>query len=369
MKLKNLLLLLIVPFLITGCEFDLELYDPSKNGSLQFPSSSINGVDTNVINPSNYKGSIKYAENNQTKLSKEEVYQKVVTSTVYITGPIENAMILGSGVVFSEDDTYAYIFTNAHVVDELDTIDVTYSNYKKSSATIVGYNILEDVAVIKVNKNNNYTVATLQTSDNLIPGMDLLAIGTPASLDFSFSVTSGVLSKIDSPISSTFDESYGLLLLQVDVPLNNGNSGGPLFDLYGNLIGINSIKLLLDDNLNEIDDMNFSIPMERAVFMANSFFNNKPYIRGKIGISIIDLVDFTISEKASLNISLDYGLLVSESSNSAFKENDIITKINNVEFKTRTGFQKELYNYYNNEEITFTVYRNNEYITVTSTLK
>ncbi len=364
---KFLLLLLFVPLLITGCEWLPDLYDPSQDidDSIRLPD----GTDINVINPSNFQGNINFATGNQTLLSKEQVYANCLTSTVYITGYTESAMIIGSGVVFSEDSTNAYIFTNAHVVEELTSIDITYSNYKKSSASLVGYNVLEDIAVLSVEKNDNYTVATLQTSDNLNPGMEVLAIGTPAYIDYSFSATSGIISKVDSPIASVLDDSYELLMLQIDASLNNGNSGGPLFDLYGNLIGINTMKLLYDYSYNEMDDMNFAIPMERATFIANSFFNNKPYTRGKIGITTVALHDLSLEEKQSYGITLDYGILILETNNSLFKINDIIVEVDGIEFITHAQFSKELYKHYKNETIEFTVYRNGQYLTINASLK
>lgn len=369
MKLKKLLMLLFIPIFLTGCEWNFELYDPSNQEGYQPQTPSLpSDAQINVINPSNYLGTINYASSNQTLLDKETVYEQCVTSTVYITGLIEEGMVLGSGVVFSEDANYAYIFTNAHVVEDATSIEVTYSNFKKSSATIVGYNILEDVAVLSVSKNSNYTIATIQTSDNLKVGMEVIAIGTPASTEYNFTATAGIISKLDSPISSVYDSNYSLLMIQTDASLNNGNSGGPLFDLYGNLIGLNSMKLLYDDSYNAIDDINFSIPMDRAIFMADSFFENKPYTRGKLGITIIDIIDFTLSEKASYNITLNYGIYVVESTNSLFKTNDIVTEINDIEFKNKVQFQKELFNHYKNEEIEFTVYRNGQYITFNATL-
>lgn len=369
MKFKKLLMLLFIPIFLTGCEWNFELYDPSDQSGFQQQTPAIPGDGKiNVINPSNYNGTITYAPATQTLLSKDEVYEQCVTSTVYITGIVEEGMVLGSGVVFSEDSNYAYIFTNAHLVTGATSIEVTYSNLKKTAATIVGYNVLEDVAVLSVSKNNNYSIATLQVTDNLKVGMDVIAIGTPASTEYKFTATAGIISKLDSPISSVYDNNYSLLMIQTDASLNNGNSGGPLFDLYGNLIAINSLKLLYDDSYNAIDDINFSIPMDRAVFMANSFFENKPYTRGKLGITIVDISDMTLTNKASYNITLDYGLYVLESTNALFKLNDVVTKINGIEFKSKIQFQKELFKYYKNDQIEFTVYRNGQYITFNATL-
>ena len=369
MKIQKFLLMILLPILCAGCDLNLELYNPD-NFPIDFlpqPPQS-DGKAINVINPSNYEGSISYAPASQELLTKEEVYKSCLESSVYIIGNRGDSQILGSGVFFSEDSQYGYLFTNAHVVEGLTNIEVIYSNYKRSSATLIGYNLLEDVAVLSVLKNDNYKVATIKTSDRLSVASEVLAIGTPAEIGYSFSANGGIISKIDSPISSVYDSNYGLLLIQTDTPLNNGNSGGPLFDMYGNLIGINSLKLLYDNSLNQIDDINFSIPMERAIFMANSFFNNTPYSRGKLGITIVDIIDLSLSEREEYNIDLDYGIFVVESLNSKFLTGDVITKINGISFTTKIAFQKELYSHYINEPLSFEVYRNNEYITINSTL-
>lgn len=378
MKFKKIFILALFPFLLTGC--NISLYTPNNENQLEFqtPNTNLEDKNINVINESNYNGSITYADNNQTLLTSQEVYNKGVTSTVYIIASTnENYKYLGSGVFFSEDaneDGYAYLFTNAHVVAETTNIEIIYSNYKRDKATLVGYHLLEDVAVLKVRKNDNYTIATLKTSDKLETASEILTIGAPISVEYSFTSTKGIISKINSPISSTYDESYYLLLLQIDAALNQGNSGGPLFDMYGNLIGINTMKVMYDQNLTTVDDINFSIPIERAVFIANTIFENKPYTRGLIGVTITDIIDLSIGERSMYDIDLDYGLYVLEVSNDGaskgvIQSGDVITKINEVEFITKYQFQKELFNHGKGDSITLQVYRNNQYHTVNITLK
>lgn len=376
MKFKKILssIILTSAIFVGGC--NIKLYQPDSSPNNQIQQQVPSPEEINKINPSSYSGNISYYQGNGTKLSSEEVYQKGLSSTVYILSTTTDAIYSGSGVVFSEDSTddgYAYILTNAHVVENSIGIEIIYSNYKRDKAQLVGYHLLEDVAVLAVKKNDNYTIATLNPTDNLSPGSEVLAIGTPISTEYSFTATKGIISKIDSPITSTVDSSYELLLLQIDAPLNQGNSGGPLFDMYGNVIGINTMKLLYDDSYTSVDDFNFSIPIERAIFMANRFFTNKPYTRGLVGITIVDITDMPIATREDYDISLDYGLHVQEVSASSdaygkIQKNDIITKINDVEFKVKTQFQKELYNHAKNDTVTLTVYRNNNYSTVEITL-
>ena len=380
MKFKKLLILSIFITLLSGCSLNISLYEPSNQQQDNHNNTSTdidNNTLINVINPSNYTGTINYAPSEQQELSNEEIYKLRVSSSVYIISTIDNVTYLGSGVFFSEDiseDGYAYLFTNAHVVNGANKIEIVYSNLKKDIASIVGYHVLEDVAVLAVRKNNNYTIPTIKTSDKLQVASKVLTIGSPMSSDYSFSSTSGVISKIDSPLSSAFDSNYGLLMLQIDATLNTGNSGGPLFDKYGNLIGLNTMKMVYDEGYNSIDDFNFAIPIERAIFMANKFFTNETYTRGLLGVTIVDIVDMSISERAIKNIDRDYGLYVYEvlqtgASYNVLLANDIIIKINGIEFINKIQFQKELYNYSKNESVSLTILRNNEPINVTITLK
>lgn len=374
-KIKNkfILVSLLSTTLFSGCS--LKFYTPEDNYT-----NNINTTPTikeNVINDFNYNGNINYAPSNQVAISSEEIYKKNVTSSVYIISSNLEEQYLGSGVFFSEDtndDGYAYILTNAHLVSDAISIEIIYSNYKKDKAKLVGFHVLEDIAILAVNKNDNYTIATVNSVENLEIASDVLTIGSPISTDYSFLSTKGVLSKINSPVDSVYDTNYTLLLLQIDATLNSGNSGGPLFDKYGNLIGINTMKIIYDINYNNVDDFNFSIPIDRALFIADKIFNKIDYKKGVLGITTLDLVDMTIGKKEEKNISLDYGLYVeSVLENSAsfdkIKPGDIITSINNKKFLLRTQFQQELYKYSKDDIITLTVYRNNEYLDFTITLK
>lgn len=375
MKFKKISILLIFILIatISGCE--INLYNPNKDQSLENNNGDLENI--HLINPSNFNGTYSYAPLNQQELSTEDIYKLRISSTVYIISSTLEHAFLGSGVFFSEDtsdDGYAYIFTNAHLVENAIKIEIVYSNYKRDSASLVGYHLLEDIAILKVKKNDNYTIPTLQTSDKLEVSSKVITIGTPVSTNYSFSSTSGVISKIDSPITSGIDPNYNLLLLQIDATLNSGNSGGPLFDKYGNLIGLNTMKLLYDNSFNSVDDFNFSIPIDRAIFIANKIFNNIKFEKGTLGVTIIDIVDLSLSEREDYNIKLDYGLYVSEVSQDSDSYNkifinDIIVKINGIDIKNKTLFQKEIFKFAKDEIINITIYRNNEYQDINITLK
>ena len=375
MKFKKISILLIFILIATvsGCE--INLYNPNKDQSLENNNGDLENI--HLINPSNFNGTYSYAPLNQQELSTEDIYKLRVSSTVYIISSTLEHAFLGSGVFFSEDtsdDGYAYIFTNAHLVENSIKIEIVYSNYKRDSASLVGYHLLEDIAILKVKKNDNYTIPTLQTSDKLEVSSKVITIGTPVSTNYSFSSTSGVISKIDSPITSGIDPNYNLLLLQIDATLNSGNSGGPLFDKYGNLIALNTMKLLYDNSFNSVDDFNFSIPIDRAIFIANKIFNNIKFEKGTLGVTIIDIVDLSLSEREDYNIKLDYGLYVSEVSQDSDSYNkifinDIIVKINGIDIKNQPLFQKEIFKFAKDEIINITIYRNNEYQDINITLK
>ena len=371
MKNKKILISFLFSFIIltSGCScIHLNTIPTSDNTNIN---------QNNYINESiTYNGTINYAPLKENILTSQQVYENNVTSSVYIISNVGDESYLGSGVVFSEDtnsDGYAYIFTNAHVIESASSLEVIYSNYKRDKAIIVGYHLLEDIGVIAVKKNSNYTLASLSNREVLV-GEDVLTIGSPIGSDYSFTATKGIISKVNSPIYSQLDNNYKLLMLQIDATLNSGNSGGPLFDMYGNLIGLNTMKLVYDDEYNAVDNFNYSIPINKAVFIANKIFNKIDFKRGKLGISVMDIVDLSIDERKERNIMLEHGMIVeSVSENGAssnyLNKNDIITKINDITIITKTDLEKVLFSLSKDEVINLTILRNNEYKSFNITLK
>lgn len=203
-----------------------------------------------------------FAGDPEEALSVTEIVEKGMPSTVSIyASKGAGARSIGSGFVINE---FGYIVTNYHVVENSITIIVSGSNGKRYSASLIGYNKDDDVAVLYA-ENCNLPPVTLGNSDELKLGEKLVAIGTPAGEELAFSVSSGDASGLHRKVSG---KSFGMI--QTNTPLNPGNSGGPLFDSRGNLVGIVTMKYTFsnyEENGQRLpyDGVSFALPITEVI--------------------------------------------------------------------------------------------------------
>lgn len=190
----------------------------------------------------------------------------------------------GSGIIMSEDATgkYTYILTCAHVISaaKSSSYDITVQDYENNTyeATIVGFDSKTDIGVLKI-KASGLTCAEFGDSSKLQIGQTVYAIGNPGGTEFFGSFTNGIISSIDRPISS--ESGYEMECIQHTTPINSGNSGGALMNEYGQVIGINSSKIVSTG----YEGMAFSVPITGAKpiiddIIANGYVTNRP----KLGI-------------------------------------------------------------------------------------
>lgn len=192
----------------------------------------------------------------------------------------------GSGVIMKEANGKTYIITCAHVIADGSSFKVTLNNGKEYDATMVGADSQTDIGVLSIDATG-LQVATFAGSKNLAVGEQVVAIGCPGGLEFKNSVTSGYISALDRPVSSSI--GYDNECIQTDAAINPGNSGGALFNMQGQVIGINSSKIAS----TEYEGMGFAVPSSTAVDTANSIIKNG-YVAGraKIGITYNTLTSY-----------------------------------------------------------------------------
>ena len=192
----------------------------------------------------------------------------------------------GSGVIMSESNGKTYIMTCAHVIAEGSSFTVTLDNDKEYEASMVGYDSQTDIGVLSINATG-LQIAEFGDSKDIEVGEDCIAIGCPGGLTFKNSVTKGIVSALDVPVSSSI--GYNNECIQVDAAINPGNSGGALFNMQGQVIGINSSKIAS----TEYEGMGFAVPSNTAVETANSLIKNG-YVAGraKIGIEYNTLANY-----------------------------------------------------------------------------
>ena len=236
----------------------------------------------------------------------------------------------GTGIVLTED---GYIITNAHVVytdeynaGEAKDVSVLFSDKKEYDAKIIAYDIETDLAVLKIDENG-FTPATFGNSDELRVGELVIAVGNPLGFELFGSVTSGIVSALNREISIN---EKNMTLIQTDAAINQGNSGGPLLNSCGQVIGINSAKMSSSYGSATVEGLGFAIPINDAKTIIDDLINNG-YVSGRpqIGISSVN-----IDEAYSSYLGLPMGIYVrAVGENSAAEEagirvGDVIIGIN-----------------------------------------
>lgn len=191
----------------------------------------------------------------------------------------------GSGVIMSESNGTTYIMTAAHVISDGTTFKVTTNDDKEYDATVVGYDSQTDIGVLSI-KASGLQVAEFANSEDLVVGEQAVVIGCPGGSKFMNSVTTGIVSALDRPVSSSI--GYDKECIQTDAAINPGNSGGALFNMSGQVIGINSSKIASTD----YEGMAFAVPSNTAVKTANSLIKNG-YVAGraKLGITYSNITN------------------------------------------------------------------------------
>ncbi len=283
----------------------------------------------------------------------EKIYDSVVVVENYSGDRLYGT---GSGFVYKTDNTFGYILTNNHVIANASKVKVKFTNKETADAEVVGNDDFSDVAVLKIPKKNVIQVAQIGDNAKMRVGDTTFAVGTPLdSKTYSWSVTRGILSGKDRLVSS--GSSY-MNVLQTDTPINAGNSGGPLCNANGEVIGITNMKLASD----QIEGMGFAIPIETAVDYANSFISGDKVDRPYIGVSIYDdQVSFFSSEVQVVVDSVESG---SAADKAGIKKGDIIYKVEDDVIENSSHFKYKLYEHKVGDTIKITVKRNNKEVTL-----
>lgn len=265
---------------------------------------------------------------------------------------------VGTGIIVSED---GYILTNSHVINDGNTETITVDLYdgKTYSGKVLWNDSSLDLAIVKIDASG-LTAAELGDSDKVAIGDYAIAIGNPMGLNYERSVTSGIISGLNRSIT-TSDESTGSTnnmdgLIQTDAAINSGNSGGPLINSSGQVIGINTAKA------SSAEGLGFSIPINTATPIIKQIKEKGTYEASYMGIAGVDLS--TIMENYQTNFSASSGVYVAQiytdspASKAGLKEGDVITAINGKAIDGMSALKSALVNYSPGDEITLTIERN-----------
>jgi 2-alkenal reductase len=263
----------------------------------------------------------------------------------------------GSGVIISSD---GYIVTNNHVVEGNKSLEAILSNGKTLKAKFIGGDSFADVAVIKVDgKWDDY--AQFGNSDALKPGETVIAIGSPLG-QFQNTVTVGVISALSRTIQTS--EQYSMEdLIQTDAAINRGNSGGPLVNLAGQVIGINTLVIGSDYSGDIAQGLGFSIASNTVNAVSKQLIDNGYVARPYLGISWLP-INPELAERYSLPVKwgafIDQVGTNSPADKSKLKAGDIITKIGDEEIDENNPFVNIILKHKPFEEVKIEYYRNND---------
>ena len=310
-----------------------------------------------------------FASEGHTAGSAAEVYARNVNSTVAITTEALTNYFgydtisggSGSGFIITED---GYILTNYHVVQGANTINVEMYNGDTYKAELIGCDDSNDIAVLKIDAKD-LTPVTFGDSDKVVVGEDVVAIGNPLG-ELHFSLTRGVVSALDRNL--TLSGNMHLKLIQTDCAINSGNSGGALFNMYGEVIGITNAKISGGGFGATVDNIAFAIPVNTVVGIVEQIMTKGEISKPYIGVTVTpvkdDLLAYGIPRGAEI-VSVNED---SPAEEAGLKEKDIVIAANGEDIRSSDDLVKIVTACEPGEKLELTVYRAGEKVNITVTV-
>ncbi len=309
--------------------------------------------------PTNSTSTVHITENDSIQSAVEKIHDAVILVESY-KGNV--SIGTGTGFVYQIDKKKGYIITNHHVIENANTIKIINNNGVVSEATLLGSDVYADIAVLSINAEAVLKKAEIGDSTKLKVGDTLFTVGSPLGVEYIGTVTKGILSGKDRTISVSMPHGNFMMdVLQTDAAINPGNSGGPLVNINGEVIGVNSLKLVKD----EIEGMGFAIPIEMVMSAVPRLEKGEEIKRPLLGVEIYDATETYGLYRQGLqyNENFDNGVaIISVQKNTPAKaagliKGDVILEVNNVKVTGIGHFRFLLYKYEVGDTITIKYYR------------
>ena len=294
----------------------------------------------------------------------QDIYSSVIDSVVSISSMTSSGTSSGTGIIMSQD---GYVITNHHVITGALVISVLTNDNQEFEAALVGSDEMSDLAVLKIDARG-LKAAEFGDSSNLRVGDSVVAIGDPLGVQLRGTMTNGIISAINRDLT-VGDRT--MTLIQTNAALNNGNSGGPLINCYGQVIGINTVKMSSYYTATaSVEGLGFAIPISVAKPIIDELIENG-YVAGRpaIGISGDSLPSYYRTY-----YRLPDGVYVtsvnegSDAKAKGIREGDIVTAINGERISSIDELNTVKNQYAAGDEVTLTIYRSGTYYEVTVTL-
>ena len=277
----------------------------------------------------------------------DKVYDSVVIVKTYRRNQL---YATGTGFVYKKVNGTYYLLTNYHVIQDGDKVEVVFTDNSTEQVTVKGGDKYSDIAVLTYDSTGTRPIAKVGSSIDMRVGDTVFAIGSPLdSSVYSWSVTRGVLSgkdrKVEVSTTNTSANDWIMQVLQTDAAINSGNSGGPLCNSNGEVIGINNMKLITSG----VEGMGFAIPIEEAGAYADAIINGEDMSRPSIGISMGEHSNGVLVQTVHPGSSAETAGLV---------RGDIITAINGDKVTNVASLRYKLYKYKVGDKVTVHYLRN-----------
>ena len=303
----------------------------------------------------------------------EKVYDSVVIVETFAKG---RAFATGTGFIYKHSNDTYYILTNHHVIEDGDQIKIVLTNGDEVEVKVEGGDEFSDIAVLSYKTDKELKVSNIGSSTNARVGDTVFAIGAPLdSSVYSWTVTRGVLSGKDREVSISLGGSqtsdWIMQVLQTDAAINSGNSGGPLCNSNGEVIGITNMKLVTSG----VEGMGFAIPIEEASTFADKIINGESVARPYLGVAMYDVSNSYYAyafKNSSTNLTDGVGIseVVKDSpaEKAGLKAGDTIIGIDNDTIKDTATLRYKLYKHKEGDVVKITYVRNNKTLTTKVTL-
>lgn len=301
----------------------------------------------------------------------DQVWPAVVTVVnERLAGPVGSFDVrpAGRGTGFIIDDQ-GHIVTNQHVVSGSDRLEVIFSDGEKRAADLVGTDPLSDLAVVRVDGDLPATV-DFGDSDALQVGQPVLAIGSPLG-EFSGTVTDGIVSALNRDFPGDTGGAEYNNLIQHNAAINPGNSGGPLFDLNGNVVGVNTLGIPISPDGSPVQGLFFAIPSNSVSRIVDQLIEHGRAIYPYFGATPIDIFP---ELAAQYDLPVEYGAYLADvprdspAGQAGIRADDIVTALNDIQITAQRSFSEVLFEFEPGDTVVVTLYRGNEEMQVEMTL-